>query len=160
MTATASALRRKPRLLIVEHEPDLRVLIQFAAWRSEVFSTICSAENGAAALELVRAGVRGERADMPPDIVFTDYEVPRINGLELAHQLRSRPETRGVAVALFSSACSAAERAAAVRAGCCAHFKKPDGLKELTTILKSLPVYSLQAADALARASHPEAVTE
>ncbi len=142
MTANSPTPRRKPRLLIVEDEPDLRVLIQFAARRAEVFSTICTAENGGAALELVRAGVRGERADLPPDIVFTDLNMPRLNGLELAEQLRQLPETREVAIALFTSAYSPADRAAARRAGCCAHFRKPAGLAELTAILKSLPVYS------------------
>ena len=157
MTAIAPATRRKPRLLIVEDEPDLRVLIQFAARRAEVFSTICSAENGAVALDLVRAGVRGERADMPPDIVFTDYNMPRVNGLELAAELRSLPETRGVIVALFTSADTPADRAASRQAGCCAHFSKPAGLNQLTAILKSLPVYSLPAGDDSVRGCPGEA---
>src|SRR5688572_12249781 len=117
MTAPSSAARRKPRLLIVEDEADLRVLIQFAARRAEVFSTICTAENGEMALEMIQAGVRGDRADMPPDIVFTDYNMPCVNGLELAVKLRASPETSDIVVALFTAAQSPADRAAARRAG-------------------------------------------
>ncbi|HUR59824.1 MAG TPA: response regulator [Opitutaceae bacterium] len=142
MTAVSPAARRKPRLLIVEDEPDLRVLIQFAARRAEVFSTICTAEDGEMALEMIQAGVRGERADMPPDIVFTDYNMPRLNGLELAEQLRATADTAEIAVALFTAAQSPADRAAARRAGCCANFRKPAGLVELTSMLKSLPIFS------------------
>jgi CheY-like chemotaxis protein len=142
MTAQPPATRRKPRLLIVEDEADLRVLIQFAARRAEVFSTICTAEDGEMALEMIRAGVRGERADMPPDIVFTDYNMPRVDGLQLALKLRAAPETSDIVVALFTAAQSPADRAAAKRAGCCANFRKPAGLVELTAMLKSLPIFS------------------
>ena len=138
---TATSARRKPRLLIVEDEPDLRVLIQYAAKRSEVFSTICTAENGQAALELVRAGLRGERADVPPDLVFSDYHMPRLNGIELAAELRRHPETQHIAVALFTSANTPADRAAARAAGCCAHYDKPATLRELTSILRRLPSF-------------------
>ena len=142
MTSSTPGARRKPRLLIVEDEPDLRVLIQFAARRAEAFSTICAAENGEMALEMIRAGLRGERADLPPDIVFTDYNMPRVNGLELAEKLRYEPYTNDIVVALFTASQSPADRAAARRAGCCANFRKPAGLIELTAMLKSLPIFS------------------
>jgi two-component system, chemotaxis family, chemotaxis protein CheY len=145
--STATPPRRKPRLLIVEDEADLRVLILFAAKRAEVFSTICTAQDGAEALELVQAGVRGDRADMPPDIVFTDYNMPRVNGLELCEHLRDHAETAGIVVALFTSAHSPADRAAAKRAGVCAHFRKPAGLNELIAILRSLPIFARRNLD-------------
>lgn len=141
MSTPPFSLRRKPRLLIVEDEPDLRVLVHFAAKRSEAFSIICTAEDGQTALEMVQAGLRGERADLPPDVIFSDWNMPRLTGIELARALKRNPETRGIAMALFTSAQTAFEREQARAAGCCAHFLKPAGLLELTAIMKSLPAF-------------------
>lgn len=110
------------------------------------------------ALEMIQAGVRGERADMPPDIVFTDYNMPRVNGLELAEKLRASPDTCEIAVALFTAAQSQADRAAARRAGCCANFRKPAGLVELTSMLKSLPIFSRGAGRTGSVAPFPQHV--
>lgn len=146
MSSTAFPPARKPRLLIVEDEPDLRVLIHFAAKRSEAFSTICTAEDGQVALEMVQAGVRGERADLPPDVIFSDWNMPRLTGLELLRAVKGSAKTHRIAVALFTSAQTAFEREQARAAGCCAHFLKPAGLLELTAIMKSLPAFCREAA--------------
>lgn len=158
MSSTAFPVRRKPRLLIVEDDADLRVLVQFAARRSEAFSTICTAEDGQAALDLVEAGLRGERADLPPDVVFTDWNMPRLTGVELARELRRRGETHDVAVALFTSAQSAFEREQARNAGVCAHFLKPAGLAELTAIMKSLPAFCRDRLRQAEEAAHGPAM--
>jgi two-component system cell cycle response regulator len=129
--------------------------VYVVARRAEVFSTICTAENGEMALEMIQAGVRGERADMPPDIVFTDYNMPCVNGLELAEKLRASPKTSDIVVALFTAAQSPADRAAARRAGCCANFRKPAGLVELTAMLKSLPIFSRNAGRTASVAPFP-----
>jgi two-component system, OmpR family, phosphate regulon response regulator PhoB len=136
---SSKASRRKPRLLIVEDDPDLRVLIQFAAKRSEVFSTISTAENGEDALEQVNAGLQGTRADMPPDVIFTDYNMPRVNGLELAKELQRKKETRSIPVALFTAAQSDPRPATAEAAGCRAVYQKPASFRELLRIMRALP---------------------
>jgi CheY-like chemotaxis protein len=136
-----SPMRRKPRLLIVEDDADLRVLLQFAAKRSEMYSTICTAEDGASALEQVRAGVRGERADLPPDVVFTDYTMPRADGLEVAAELRRDAATAGTTIALFTGELGPEVHRRALALGCCAIYPKPANFRELLRIMRALPTY-------------------
>jgi len=57
---------------------------------------------------LVRTAADGREAlglavAQPPDLVITDFQMPRMNGLELARHLRSRPETMRVPVIMLTS---------------------------------------------------------
>jgi CheY-like chemotaxis protein len=140
MTPLSPVTRRRSRLLIVEDEPDLAVLIELAARRAEVFSQIEKVADGDEALALVRAGMRGENGGFVPDVIFTDYNMARVNGVALAAELRRDPATRGIAVALFTASSGVVEQQAR-QAGCCAHFLKPLGLHALTEALRGMPAY-------------------
>lgn len=68
----------------------------------------------AAAFKLVRSGYTVEEAcdgeeawtkilAAPPDVLVTDLQMPRLNGLELIARLRSHPELAGVRVILLTA---------------------------------------------------------
>jgi two-component system, response regulator YesN len=68
------------RLLIVDDEPVIRQgLLRMAEQYEPAFTAIQTAENGAAALELIRQS--------QPDVVMTDIRMPRLNGIELCEIL-------------------------------------------------------------------------
>jgi CheY-like chemotaxis protein len=137
--ASGKTIRRKPRLLIVEDDPDLRVLVQFAAKRADVFSTVCAVEDGDAALDLIWASFTNAGNDSPPDLVFTDYNMPKRNGLELAQELRRHDRTRSIPVALFTAEMFDPAPPIAEAAGCQAIYRKPLNFRDLLRIMKALP---------------------
>lgn len=68
------------RLLIVDDEPVIRLgLVKMAEDYMPSFHQIRTAENGAAAMELIR--------EAQPDLVLTDIRMPKMDGLALCEQI-------------------------------------------------------------------------
>lgn len=90
---------RKAIILCVDDEPDsLAVLGWFLAAEGLQVVTAC---NGAEALLRV--------AELPPDVVVTDYLMPRMNGLELCGRLRECEKTRRIPIIIYTALCLPAD---------------------------------------------------
>ncbi len=89
----AVALSGNRVLVVDDHPVNVRVLSrQLRQWGMRV----ASAESGAAALDMLRQGPL-------PDIVITDMHMPRMDGVELARQIRERKDTADLPLVLLSS---------------------------------------------------------
>src|SRR5688500_12153963 len=103
----------KVRLLVVDDEAGvrsaMRQLLEARGYRVDV------AEDGIAALEHI--------ADVPPDLVITDLDMPRMNGMSLLKELRERDREMPVIVA--TSAVELDSAVAAMRAGAADYVTKP-----------------------------------
>jgi two-component system, NtrC family, response regulator HydG len=101
------------RLLVVDDEAGvrsaMRQLLEAQGYRVDV------AEDGVAALEHI--------ADVPPDVVITDLDMPRMNGMSLLKELRERDRELPVIVATSSVELDSA--VAAMRAGAADYVTKP-----------------------------------
>jgi len=101
------------RLLVVDDEAGVRTamrqLLEARGYRVDV------AEDGVAALEHI--------ADVPPDAVITDLDMPRMNGMSLLGELRERDRELPVIVA--TSAVELDSAVAAMRAGAADYVTKP-----------------------------------
>lgn len=92
-TTHATAGRSLP-VLLVDDEP--RILDLLCDVLEEEGLTVLTATNGAAALYLVQ--------QTPIGLVLTDFMMPGISGIELAHQLHSNPQTATIPLLLMSAA--------------------------------------------------------
>jgi two-component system response regulator HydG len=101
------------RLLVVDDEAGvrsaMRQLLEARGYRVDV------AEDGVAALEHI--------ADVPPDLVITDLDMPRMSGMGLLKELRERDRELPVIVATSSVELDSA--VAAMRAGAADYVTKP-----------------------------------
>lgn len=69
------------KLLIVDDEQTTREgLLEYIPWKDLGIDMVADAEDGAKALDLA--------LQLQPDIVLTDVRMPRMNGIELAEQLK------------------------------------------------------------------------
>ena len=80
------------RILIVEDDPNLRVVIRMVLER--VGYEVTEARHGVAALELIDGGA--------PDLVIADMRMPLMDGVELMDRIRSKPETASLPIVLLS----------------------------------------------------------
>jgi signal transduction histidine kinase/FixJ family two-component response regulator len=94
------------RALVVEDDPHSRdVLVTLLR---DAGCEVESAVDGAAGLAACRASVReGAR---PFSIVFSDIRMPRMDGLQMMHQLRADPLTRGLPLVAVSASSLEHER--------------------------------------------------
>ncbi|MEV4281533.1 response regulator [Actinoplanes xinjiangensis] len=79
-------------LLIVEDTEDLRRVLDRLFTRAGF--TVHSAADGQAALDLARRH--------PPDVVLTDLDMPRLDGLQLCKAIRADPALCDTPVAILS----------------------------------------------------------
>ncbi len=82
----------KPRVLIVDDEPDVLELVEFKL-SGEGFEVIRAA-TGIEALQQARCGA--------PDVIVLDVMLPDVQGLSLCEILRAQPSTRDIPVVILS----------------------------------------------------------
>jgi two-component system phosphate regulon response regulator PhoB len=118
------------RVLIVDDDPRLRMLVRHTVETSEV--RVLEAGDGEMALAIARA----ER----PDVVILDWAMPRLCGIDACRQLRADPATRSIAVVMLTARAQPFDRAAATAAGVDDYLVKPFSPLELLDKLHGLGV--------------------
>lgn len=105
---------RRPSVLLVEDEADLRRLVRRYLERSEAFTIAAEAENGQEALEVL--------ASSQPDIILLDLVMPVMGGHEALPKLvRTAPRSM---IVILSALDAAVEEDAALSAGAFAYVEK------------------------------------
>jgi len=117
-----------PRVLIVEDEEPLRVLLRYNL-EAEGYEVAATAR-GDDAETLI--------AEAPPDLILLDWMLPGISGMELCRRLRSRPETRKVPVILLTARGEEAERVRGLVTGADDYVVKPFSVPELMARVRAL----------------------
>jgi DNA-binding response OmpR family regulator len=116
----------KPRILVVEDEPDLRGMLQ------RILSTIAEvavANDGLDALERIRAG-------FTPDLIVSDVMMPRMDGLTLAKELKKDAALARIPLVMLTAKTAAKDVIAGINAGARAYVTKPFKTDELLSKVK------------------------
>lgn len=111
-------------VLVADDDATIRELLA-AVLADESGLYAVMAHDGAEALAAVEK--------VRPHVVLLDIQMPGLSGLEVARRLRDDPSMRNVAIVGFSAA---ANREAAIEAGCDEFVSKPFDLDELVAILR------------------------
>ena len=107
--------------MVVDDEPDIRYLLRTTLEAAGY--TVVEAAHGEAALEQARRS--------RPQLVVTDWMMPRMNGGELIERLRAEESTRAIPIVIISST-------SAERVGADAVLGKPFDLDELIGLVDQL----------------------
>lgn len=116
------------RVLIVEDHPPMRRMLEDLL-ASIGFGTT-SVSNGAEALEYL--------ATATPDLIITDYIMPRLNGIQLAHSLRKRPEWAKIPIVIVSSVDANEIERAGANAGIRRVIGKPFSREVIVTVVNEV----------------------
>lgn len=116
---------RQHRILLVDDEPGilegLQMLFELEGYE------VLTASDGEQALELVR--------DAHPDLVLTDYMMPRMDGLTLVTALRAEPETAALLIVVSSAVTLPAGEA---RDSADAILRKPVSIDQVLEVVEGL----------------------
>ena len=105
-----------PTILIVDDDPLIRKLILTTLQDVAGFD-LQEAADGVAAIETATA--------LRPDIVFLDYDMPRLNGVETCRRLRSDPVTADATIIMLTAMSDQPAQERAVSAGADLFLTKP-----------------------------------
>ncbi len=112
-------------ILVADDNRQIRMLVK-AALRSGGYE-IVEAEDGEQAVELV--------TQEPPDLVLLDVMMPKLDGFEVLHFLRKRPETSSVRVVMLTTAAQETDRERAEAEGVEGYVVKPFEPTELKRVV-------------------------
>jgi CheY-like chemotaxis protein len=103
-------------ILIVDDDAMIRKLITTTLQDVAGYS-LREAGDGVAALEAA--------LEDRPEIVFLDYDMPRLNGIETCRRLRSDPATAGATIVMLTAMSGGPAQDSAVAAGADLFLTKP-----------------------------------
>ena len=111
---------QKPRVLVVDDNPDMRDHIESILSRQY---NVVTAANGAEALQLVE-----ERG---PDLILSDIMMPVMDGIELLGRLRKNPRMANIPIILLSARAGEEARIEGIDTGADDYLVKPFSSREL-----------------------------
>ncbi len=123
------------KILIVDDDQLMQKLLEYIIKKAGYKVSV--ADNGSNALKIVKRD--------KPDLIISDVEMPKMNGLELCQKLKENIDTKLIPIILFTSNTQIQDKLCGFRSGADDYFIKPLHLKNLLTRVQSL----LESEDAL-----------
>ena len=113
-------------ILLVEDNPNDIELILAALDEGNVVDKVNITCDGEQALDyLYRRGAHGSRLTGNPKVVLLDLKLPKVNGLEVLHQIKTDRNLRRIPVVIFTSSREERDLLRSYDFGTNAYFVKP-----------------------------------
>ena len=123
---TVSDLFTAPRVLFIDDDPLVRVLLQTAVPALEF--EVITAASGPAGIALAR--------QESPDAIVVDVLMPHMSGFEVCRQLRADPTFRTIPIVLMSAREDPGLAQKGRAAGATCTVSKPGGVEEMAQVLR------------------------
>jgi two-component system, OmpR family, phosphate regulon response regulator PhoB len=107
--------RDRPKVMLVEDEDAVRLLLRLTLELGSV--DIVEAADGETALERCRVE--------PPDVVFLDWMLPDLSGIDVCRAIRAEPTTRDTTIIMLTARSAENDRRAGLAAGADDYISKP-----------------------------------
>ena len=137
-------MNEKP-ILVVEDNPADRELLVLALQKNEIKNPIVIAEDGAEALSYLCPRIDGGRAGgkETPALILLDLKLPKVSGLEVLQQIRSRKDCKLVPVVIFTSSTEDKDIDSSYALGANSYVRKPVTFEDFMALIKQLGIYWL-----------------
>jgi CheY-like chemotaxis protein len=124
-------------ILLVDDDPDCRLLIRDAIAECKVSNDVHEVSNGQEALDFVNR--RGKYANAPrPGLVYLDIEMPAMDGQATLKAIKANPVTRDIPVVMMTGVCDEQQMKLAAANGANSYTIKPANAEQfLRTVLAS-----------------------
>jgi len=132
-------------ILLVEDNPRDAELTLRSFKKHHIANEVFVAEDGALALDFVfHRGEFAGRADMnQPKVILLDIKLPKLSGLEVLREIKSKPETRGIPVVMVTSSREDPDIKAAYDLGANSYVVKPVEFAEFQDVVRTIGLYWL-----------------
>ena len=118
----------KPKILVVDDEPDALELISYNL-KAAGFDVV-TADDGEEALKKARANI--------PALILLDVMLPEVDGLEVCKTLRRDPATSAIPIIMLTAKAAEIDRVLGLELGADDYVTKPFSPRELVLRVKAL----------------------
>ena len=124
-------------ILLVDDDPDCRMLIRDAISESKVSNEVHEVADGRAALEFLR-GIAADPERLQPGLIYMDVEMPGMGGLECLRQIRADGRMKDIPVVMMTGVAEEEQMRQAAAYGANSYTLKPANAEQfLQTVLAS-----------------------
>lgn len=116
-----------PRVLIVDDNLMNLELVSFLLQAADI--DVSAASNADAALRAI--------AEVSPDLILMDIQLPDIDGLTLTRQIKADPRTRATPVVALTAYAMKGDEARMLEAGCDGYIAKPIDVTSFASRVKA-----------------------
>jgi two-component system response regulator len=129
-------------LLIEDDARDARLTVR-ALQSGNVPIRIDVVEDGEQALDFLfcRGAYRDRSPEPPPVLILLDLKLPKLNGLQVLREIKSRAETRTIPVVALTSSREDKDMAACYQSGVNSYIQKPVDFEQFRETIKVLGIY-------------------
>ena len=124
-------------ILLVDDDPDCRMLIRDAISECKVSNSVLEAGNGQQALDLLQ-NKNGFTGHPMPGLIYLDIEMPHMNGIETLKRIKADPKLRHIPVVMMTGVSEEAQMRMAAEFGANSYTLKPANVEQfIRTVLAS-----------------------
>lgn len=129
-------------ILLVEDNPNDIELILAALDEGDVVDKVNITCDGEQALDyLYRRGAHGSRLTGNPKVVLLDLKLPKVNGLEVLHQIKTDRNLRRIPVVIFTSSREERDLLRSYDFGTNAYVVKPIGYQAFVEAIREIGLF-------------------
>ena len=130
------------KILLVEDDPrDIELTLE-ALRENNLANEVVVARDGEQALDYVyRRGPFADRPDGNPVVILLDLKMPKVDGVEVARQLRGDPVKRLIPIVILSSSRESRDLDECYRIGVNAYVVKPVHFADFISAVRQLGVF-------------------
>lgn len=132
-------------IMVVEDDPDDRLMIQEAIQDVQIKAQIKFAENGVELLNYLNqcsSHTKGEEGPVP-DLILLDLNMPKMSGLEVLDKIKASPSFRSIPVVVLTTSKDDLDIVSTYEKGGNSFISKPLTFAELVDVVKDFERYWL-----------------
>ena len=134
-------MKPKKILLVDDSHRDIEMTLN-ALQQNNLANEIVTLRDGAEALDyMYRRGEFATRTDADPAVILLDLKMPRVDGLEVLHQLKADPRFKVIPVVVMTSSREDQDLAKCYALGVNAYVVKPLTFQEFIEAVRSLGAF-------------------
>ena len=113
--------------------------------KNKIANHVLHLQDGAEALDFLfsRGTYQGQSLVHNPRLILLDLKLPKVDGLQVLKELKSRPSTRAIPVILLTSSNEERDLVASYQLGVNSYIQKPVNFTEFQEVVRQLGLYWL-----------------
>ena len=130
-------------ILLVEDNPDDEELTLRALRKSNIVNEVFVARDGQEAIDFLFATGKhaGREPRAMPAVVLLDLKLPKLNGIDVLHRMRSDPRTKLVPVVVLTSSSEDEDMMRSYESGANSYVRKPVEFPAFAAAVTQLGIY-------------------
>jgi two-component system, response regulator len=130
-------------ILLVEDNPDDEELTLRALRKSNIANEVFVTRDGQEAVDFLfcTGKYAGRDPQAMPTVILLDLKLPKLNGIDVLHRLRSDPRTRLIPVVILTSSSEDEDMLRSYESGANSYVRKPVEFPAFAAAVTQLGVY-------------------